>query len=389
MTVVDRPTTPADVLDVVRSMAPRIGERAAEIEAARRVPIDLIDELVEAGCFRMALPASYGGLDATLPETLRVVESLARADASVGWTVFIGGLAWCDLARLPRATFDELYAGPGPRIAAGAFNPTGSITPAKTPDGGYRVTGRWSFASGCQHATWIYGNCIDPAATGMPPLRMAVFAPDQVVIEDTWNVSGLCGTGSHHFHVDDVAVPAERTFVPLAGEPCIDTPIARIDSPPLIALSVAAVAIGVAQGALDDILGLAPGKVPLLAHGPLATNAMFHGELATIDTELRATRTLVSEMTEMLWASGVAGEPLTWEQRARFRATAIWATDRAVDVVDTAYRAGGGSSLYLDCPLQRRFRDIHALTQHFIVRHDTMATAGAILAGQPVDAMVF
>lgn len=387
MTIVDQnTTTPQAVLDAARALGPTIAGRAREIEAARRVPLDLLDELIDAGCFRLLLPRTHHGIGADLPAAMRVFESLARADASVAWTVMIGAGAWCDLAGLPRASFDALFARDHDTIVAGAFNPTGSI---EAIDGAYRVTGRWSFASGCHHATWLFGNCIEGFVDGMPRLRMAVFSRDEVTIEDTWNVSGLAGTGSHHFNVDGVVVPAERTLTPMVDEPCIDVPIVHIPPPAAFSPAIASVALGIAQGALDDIVGLAGAKVPLLAHAPLATNAQFHFELANADAALRAARALVYETATTTWAGAVARTPLTLEERARIRAAAVWAVEQAAAVVTTAYRAAGGTSLYSDCPLQRRLRDINAVTQHFLVKRDTLSTAGAILAGQDVEVMVF
>jgi alkylation response protein AidB-like acyl-CoA dehydrogenase len=385
VTVVDRATTPERVIAAARELAPTIAARAAEAEAARRVPRDLLDQLVGASCFGMLLPRSHGGVGADLTAALRLLETLARADASVAWTVMIGGSAWVDLAGLPRTTFDALFTG-APVIVAGVFAPSGSITPV---DGGYRVTGRWGFASGCEHADVLYGNCVEGIVDGAPRLRIAVLTPDQVEVEDTWTVSGLCGTGSHHIRVTDVLVPAERTLNPLAAEPCLDAPVARIPVPALLALHIAAVAIGTAQGAVDDVGDLAPRKVPLLAAGPLAAGPLFQFELATADTELRAARALLHETAESLWSNAVAGDPFTLVQRAEARAAAVWATARAAAVVDAAYRSGGGSALYADNPLQRRLRDAHAITQHFLVKQDTMITAGAVLAGQDISVPVF
>jgi alkylation response protein AidB-like acyl-CoA dehydrogenase len=252
------------------------------------------------------------------------------------------------------------------------------------------VNGRWSFASGCEHAAWIYGNCIELGADGGEPrLRIAVFAPEQVVIEDTWKVSGLRGTGSHHFHVEDAFVPADRTLLALADEPTIDAPIVRIPIVSFIGLAIASVALGTAHGALDDIVAIATEKVPLLAHGPLAADTVFHVELARADTDFRAARALLHDVAGAAWDMAVAGEPFDDVQRARMRAAAVWVTERAAAVVDAAYRAGGGSSLYDDCALQRRLRDVHAITQHFVVKQGTLATAGAVLAGQELDTPVF
>ena len=383
--VAPSPAPAGEVLDNVRELAPSIAGRATEIEAARRLPADLLAALTAAGCFRVLLPRSHGGGGADLPGAMRVFEALSRADGSVGWTVMIGASAWCDIAGLPRATFDALYAGGPDVVGGGAINPTGT---AVRVDGGYRVRGRWAFASGCEHCAWLSATCVEEDGDGQR-LRTVLLAPAEVEIEDTWKVSGLCGTGSHHFAAHDVLVPAERTFPTFEAAPCVDEPVVRIPPPALYALEVASVAIGIAQGALDEILALATAKTPFLASGTLAANPLFQQQLAGADTELRAARTLLYADAEVAWATAAGGAPFAPEQRARLRAGAAWATSRAAASVDAAYLAGGGSSLYLDNPLQRRLRDVHAVTQHFLVRPDTLTTAGAVLAGQEADLTVF
>jgi alkylation response protein AidB-like acyl-CoA dehydrogenase len=380
------PNEAAEVLAAAERLAPTITRRAPEIEAARRVPLDLLDELIAAGCFRILVPRSHGGVGADLAAAMRLNETLGRADGSVGWTVMIGAGAWSDLSALPRASFDSLFVHGPDVLAAGAFNPTGRIV---KEDGGYRVAGRWGFASGCEHARWLFGNCVEGVVDGVPQLRIAVFSPDEVAIEDTWDVSGLRGTGSHHFRVDDLFVSADRTFRPLVDPPSLDEPIVRIPPPSLIPLLISSVALGIARGSLDDVIELAGEKVPLLAPAPLAADPVFHLDLANADTELRAARALVYEVADEVWAAAEAGDELSMDQRARVRAAGVWCAARAAAVVDAAYRSGGGSSLYAESPLQRRLRDIHALTQHFLVRRNTMVTAGAVLAGQDVQVMVF
>jgi alkylation response protein AidB-like acyl-CoA dehydrogenase len=372
------PAPEADaVLAAIDALAPTVAARAGDVEAARRVPTDLLDRLVDAGCFRLLLPASHGGAGADLAQANRATEALARADGSVGWTTMIGSTAWCDLVRLPRATFDELFADPD-TIVAGVISPSGTAA----PDGeGYRVEGRWAFATGAEHAAWIGVNCIEGIGADGPRMRFAVLSPGEVVIEDTWRVCGLRGTGSQHVRVDGAVVRADRTFDLGASEPCLDEPLTRIPAPSLVALRIAAVAVGIAAGALDDITALAGGKVPLLAAGTLATSPTYHRQLASADAELRASRALLAEAVGSTWETAVAGTPLDTRARARIRSDAAWVTARAASVVDRAYRAGGGTALYDDCPLQRRLRDVHALGQHFLVRPDVMAAAGSVLAG--------
>jgi alkylation response protein AidB-like acyl-CoA dehydrogenase len=381
-------TTPArtarDVADAVARLAPTISSRASEIEAERRLPGDLWAELKDIGCLRVLLPPSHGGIGAPLPDAMRIYESLSRADASVAWTVGNCSGAWCDLAGLPRATFDAVFSG-GDVTVAGVFAPCGV---AERVDGGYRVSGRWGFASGCLHCDWLFGNCLEEL-DGERRMRTVLFSPSEITIEDTWTVSGLCGTGSHHFTADEVFVPVTRTCATLEDAPCVDVPLVHIPPPPLFALAITSVALGVAQGALDDVLAMAAGKTPLFASAALAANPLFQYQLATAHTELRAARGLAYAEATSAWAFAADRTPFTMEHRAQIRATAAWATARATAVVDFAYHAGGGSSLYSGNTLQRRLRDIHAITQHFLIKPDTLTTVGAVLAGRDVDLPVF
>jgi indole-3-acetate monooxygenase len=374
------------VYDAITRLSPEIDARAAEIEATRRLPLDLVQGLRDAGCFRLLRPRSHGGLAADWPSAMRVFEQLARADASAGWTTLIGATGWRDLVALPPASFDALFLEHPDAITAGVFSPTGSV---RAESAGYRVTGRWAFASGCEHADWLYGNCVEGVVDGVPRLRAAVLAPDRVVIEDTWHVSGLQGTGSQHFHVDEISIPAEWTFAPLDDPPCVDLPLVRIPVPSLFAMGVACIATGVASGALDDIRELAAQKTPLFAAASLATSASFQRDFADAETALRAARQLLWDGAESSWGRAESEADFAPHDVARLRANAAWATCRAAEVVDFAYRAGGGGSVYLDCPLQRRWRDVHAITQHFLVRPDTMVTAGAALMDRPLDVPVF
>ncbi len=380
------PDSAEAILAAIDDLAPQVSARAAETEAARRVPPDLVQDLARAGCFGMLLPRSHGGAEGTLADQLHAVEALARADGSVGWTVMIGSSAWVDMVHLPRATFDELFAEPG-TIVAGAISPSGSLE--ATPEG-FRVTGRWGFITGVEHATWVGLNCLEVDDAGGPPgMRLAVVRREDVVIEDTWRVSGLRGTGSQHVRAEGIEVPATWTCNPMAGEPCVDLAILGAPAPAVVALSVSRVALGIAAGALDDILGLAGDKVPLLSPGTLATSPTFHSDLAAADARLRSARALHDQTVGAVWEAAVSGAAFTNQLRARARLDSVWAVEQAVEVVEFAYRAGGGSALYDSSPLQRRLRDVHAVTQHFIVRPDVFAAAGQVLAGLEPPGPVF
>ncbi len=368
------------VIDAVKAMIPAIAGRGDEIEQTRRLPLDLVAELTSAGCFRLAVPARYGGIEADLAASRELIHLLATADGSVAWTTMIGSVAPLLLGLLPIETIDEIY-GAGPDvILAGAFNPTGVATPVA---GGYRVSGRWSFASGCQHADRFIAHCfVDDGR--MPPIRMMVLPPSDVEIIDTWRTAGLCGSGSHDFAIDEMFVPAARSFA-LWDESKFDAPRFQIPELALSSMMIATVAVGIAEGALDEMTTLATNKVPMLAESTLATNPLFQYQLGETVAQLAAAKALLDAEADAAWSQAVAGAEFTPEQRARIRAAAVWATRTAADVVDTAYTAGGGTAMYLSSPLQRRLRDVHAVTQHFAVKADTYTKVGAVLAGQDVD----
>ncbi len=368
------------VIQAVRDLLPAIAARGDEIERGRRLPLDLVAQLRDAGCFRMLVPRRFGGAELELADYAAVVRELARADGSVAWTVVIGSAAPAILGKLPAPAFADVYSGGPDVVVAGAFNPTGVATPV---DGGFRATGRWSFASGCQHADWFVAHCfVDDGRT--PPIRMMVVPASDVQIHDTWTVSGLCGTGSHDFTIDDEFVPAGHTFA-VFEEGGVEGPLGLIPELSLSSLAFADVALGIAEGALAEITTLATAKVPMFADAALATNPLFRNQLGAADAHLGAARALLDATVASSWATAVAGHGPTLVQRARIRAAATWVTTAAAAVVDTAYTAGGGGALYSSSPLQRRLRDVHAITQHFAVKQDTFTLAGAVLAGQDVD----
>ncbi len=378
-------TTTEPILDAVKALSPSIAARAEEIERARRLPPDLVDELLAAGCFRMLVPRSHGGAQLDLPAQMQVLEELARADASVAWTVMIGSVGPVLFRMLPRASFDALYAAGPDVIVAAVSNPTGVATPV---EGGYRVTGQWAFASGCQHAHWFIGHCVVDDGRE-PPVRMMVLPPSDVEVKDTWSVSGLCGTGSHDVVANGAFVPDELSFVVFGSDPSVDVPPLRIPEVTRAAIQIASVTIGVARGALDEILALAIDKTPAFAEGPLASNPLFQNQFGEAETQLRTARTALRAEADIVWAKAQAGSPLTPEDRAHVRGTTTWATRTAAAVVNTAYQAGGSSSIYTSNPLQRRLRDAHVLTQHFTMKADTFTKVGAVLAGQEVDLTLF
>ena len=248
---------PPPILDAVRALAPVIAARSEEIEQARRLPPDLVAQLRDAGCFRMLLPERLGGAGAGLTDHVAMVRELARADGSVGWTVLLNSSAPLIFGNLPVESFTAVFTENPDLALAGTFNPTGVATPE---DGGYRVTGRWSFASGCQHADWLIAHCfVDDGR--VPPLRMMMIPAADAEIIDTWSVAGMCGTGSHDFAVDGLFVADDRSFS-VFEHGGLDGPLWQVPELTYSSLQFANVTIGIAEGAVAEITTLASGKVP-------------------------------------------------------------------------------------------------------------------------------
>lgn len=371
-----------DVRAGVQGLLAPVAAASAATERDRHVPDELMVALKAAGALGVFRPQSHGGAGVALPDALEVFEMLGTADASTAWVVALAAVGWTDLAGLPGPVFDALWADGTEPLVSLVFAPGGSSTAV---EGGYLVTGRWAFASGCRHAEWFAGSTIDDEGR----MRLVLFEAAQVVVEDTWQVAGLRGTGSHHVSAQAVSVPVDRTLVVFEDPPCIDDPSARVHPPALFAAAIASVALGAAQGALDDVAGIAGTKTPLLSSSTLRQSPPFHHMVADADTTIRACRSVLRESAQLGWDIAVEARQPSDTERARMRAGAAWVVERCADVVTAAYRAGGGGALYEDSPLQRRLRDVNAVTQHFLVRPDTASKAGALLLGEAIDLPVF
>jgi indole-3-acetate monooxygenase len=209
---------------------------------------------------------------------------------------------------------------------------------------------------------------------------------EQFTIHDTWHVMGLRGTGSHDIELDGVYIPAERTASVLGGSPLQPGPLYAFPLFGLLALAIAAVSLGIARGALDDLIALAGGKVPTGGKRTLAERGTVQAEIARAEAAVRAAGALLDEAIGAAWERAVAGAGVDVEQRAALRLAATHATTVSTRATDTAYTLAGGSALYESSPLQRRVRDAHAATQHMLVAPATWELTGRVLLGMPTDA---
>jgi alkylation response protein AidB-like acyl-CoA dehydrogenase len=379
--------TATGTLEAVRALAPSIRTRADEFEAARQLPADLFDELKAAGVWRFLTPRSHGGLEGGLVPAMELLETLALADGSIARTTMIGLETPQLLALLPRHSFDELYAD-GPDVTiGGAITPVGRAVPE---EGGYRISGRWPFASGCDRWDLLLGTCVvfdddQPrlAPNGQPASLAMVLPAEAFTIEDTWRTLGMRATGSHHLRIEDALVPEDRTLDFFFGRPCVEG-VARF---PIIDFHfhIATCAVGIARAALAEVVEQAQSRQRMgmrtrLAQAPLAQHRLGRCEIA-----LRAARTFLYAEAERAAAVMADGSEDFLTLAVRVWANHAWIAELCEDVVDTCFAVNGASGVYDGSVLQRCLRDIHTMHQHASLNENSITRAGAALLGEPVD----
>jgi alkylation response protein AidB-like acyl-CoA dehydrogenase len=354
-----------------------IAPLAPQIEASRGLPKEALDALVSSGVFALAIPRVYGGGEASITTLIDALETIARADGSAGWLAMIVSTSGTMSMLIDDAEAKAIY-GKG-AITCGVTAPMGMATKV---DGGYRVTGRWPFASGCEIATHRMGGAIVPGEmlpNGMPDLRCMLFDASQTRIHDTWKTSGLRGTGSHDIEVEDAFVPFGRSFSLVTTTPRRASGVCAMPFFGMLATSVTAVAIGIARGALDAFVDLAVKKQPLGAKRTIAHRELVQNDVSRADALIR------SAHASLIESANVVERDATVRARAELRATCVQATKCAAEAVDLLYDAAGASAIYDKSPLQRHFRDVHVATQHIMVAPAQSVLAGRILLGIESD----
>lgn len=378
----------SEIRKAALALAPMIRDAADEIEEGRRLPPRIADALKQAGVFSVAMPKAWGGPELSIPEQTRIVETLSYFDGSVGWCAIIGLVGAYFAAMLPEQSARELYSD----INAPSAGSVLFAGKARRVDGGYRVSGRWPFNSGCQHASTFGFSChvFDQddhtlkRPDGSPEMLSAYMTASKVEVLDTWFTTGLRGSGSHDVEVRDVFVPAAHTTSFPELRPRRDEPLYR--HPAAFAYPFPAVALGIARHAIDAFIEIANqrmitmaslgGQKVLLRTSPNAQTA-----LARAEGLVRSARALAYSEIDSAWATLEAGGQLSLEARANF-AIAVTTTHRnCVQAIDLLYQANGGSSVYARCPLERCFRDIHTLSQHHFTSAAIDESAGQALLG--------
>ncbi|TXL78755.1 acyl-CoA dehydrogenase [Vineibacter terrae] len=368
-----------------RALAPALDAASDDIERTQRIPEPLLSDLHAARLFRMLLPRSVGGDEVEPWVYLRAVEEIARHDGSVGWNIFVANSSALIAPFLPLRTARTIYADARAIIAWG---PPNSCRAAAVP-GGYKVSGRWDFASGCRQASWMGVHCLvsEPGGgvrlntAGRPTVRTLLFPATQAELIHTWDVIGLRGTASDSYTTTDLFVP--EAFSGTREDPTLRREPGRLYAftmQGLYAVGVAGVGFGIAGAMLDAFIELAGRKAPRNV-GRLADNAVVQSDVARMTAQLDAARAYLVETLSAIWATAGADAPIDLPARARVRLACAHAIHTAEAVADYAYKAAGTDAIFLGTAFERRFRDMHTLSQQIQSRAAHFESVGQVLLG--------
>jgi alkylation response protein AidB-like acyl-CoA dehydrogenase len=376
----------SDPVSIAVALQPLVREAAAEGDRDRRLPERVARAMADAGLYRTAVPTALGGIGARPSVQIQVIEAISRADGAAGWNLMIG-IETSSLVALAPDCVAELYADPT-AILCGS---TATLGAAGLADGGVRVRGRWPFVSGCHNANWFCGLC----QIGEPPdaaVGWVVVPMADVQIHDTWNTSGMRGSGSHDVEVADVFVPEVRV---IRAQPGLRVPadprLGRIVHIPIgsrLAYNKTGVALGIARAAIDAFVELARTKTPRLTGTPLRERSFAHVALGTAEADLGAARAFVLEQVTELWDVAAAEQRVTPELRARVQIACSNAVAASIRAVAEVHRAAGTDANRAGTTLDRCQRDVVVVGQHITVAHPLIEDAARILFGLDPTSLV-
>ena len=379
-----------DWVERARGLASVVAAGAERTERDRRIADEVIAAIDEAAIPRMLMPAALDGGAADILTFNRVIEALASADASTAWCMAQSLASSHSAGFLDPAIAREVFGAPR---AVVAWGPPGGATRAQVVDGGYRVTGKWRFASGSANATWMGGHSqvyerdgtprLD--AAGRPVMRTMLFRPTQATIHDTWHVIGLRGTASNDYEVADLFVPEPyTTWRDQASDRREGGPLYNIPLLTLYGIGFAGVALGIAGASLGAFMTLAQTKKPGAGLGSqqvLRDNSVIQSKVAQATGRLRGARALLHESLGDIWQASSTSGTFSLEQRAMLRVAITGAMDNAREVVDFAYHAAGTTGIFQGSAFERRFRDMHTALAQGQAHLSNFESAGQALFG--------
>jgi alkylation response protein AidB-like acyl-CoA dehydrogenase len=374
------------LIEAAAALRPVIRGYQAEIERERRLPPALVAQLRAAGLYRMFVPRELGGAQVDVLTFFRVIELAAEGDGSVGWNLATNAIASSAVLSLPREGTREIFGGGPDVICAGTIGTRGGR--AVPVDGGYVVTGRWPFGSGCREADWMVGCCqvfdgdeLRRQPDGSPELWRVVFPAAECTVLDTWDVIGMRGTGSHDWTVEEVFVPRRRAQRFTTRWTQWPGTLYALPPNTYLGNQFSSVATGIARAGVDTLTELAGSKVPYTTPGLLREQAQVQEWVGRAEALLGAARAYRTAAVGDAWATVAAGRPATLEQEVRCRLAACHAADSAIQAMDLMYRAGGTTGIARDHPLARCWRDLHVVGQTFQLLPEYYMLGGRVFLG--------
>ncbi|HEY8089477.1 MAG TPA: flavin-dependent monooxygenase [Polyangiaceae bacterium] len=348
-----------------------LAERAARGDELRRIPDETIADFREAGFFRMLQPARWGGLEVH-PNTFFATQiAVASACPSSAWVLGVVAVHAWQLALFPLQAQEDVWgADPGTLISS-SYAPTGKVARA---EGGYRISGRWSFSSGCDHCQWVFlGGFVPPETEGQPPeMRTFLLPRSDYRIDDNWHVAGLKATGSKDIVVENAFVPEHRTHRLVdgfkrksPGNEVNQAPLYRLPFGQIFVRSVSTSAIGAAQGALDAFVETAAKRVAASDGAKVSEDPATQTVIARAASLVDETRLVLRRNFDEMMSLAVAGKDIGIDRRVRFRHDSAMAVVKSVEAVDLLFTASGGRAIFLGHPLLRCFLDVHAARAHY------------------------
>lgn len=377
--------TEDEILKRADDVAAAIKGQSQRIEDLRRLPDDIADVIKASDLTRLFVPKKFGGMEAHPVTAFKAFEKVAAADASAGWCLGIVASPGINAAYMDDDVAQHFYGTPGAWMA-GVFAPNGK---AVRQGDSYKVNGRWSWGSGTQNADYVMGGSFVMGDDGkpQPPVvsRLMIVPRAQIKFHDTWHVSGLKGTGSTDFEMVDLDVPVNHSVSLQADPRRLDAPLYVFPSFAMLATGIAATALGVGQAALEAFHDLAGAKTPQFSKRSLAAKPAAQVDYAKAVGLIEGGRAFAYDAAYAAYEQAAAEGELPDEVRARLRLAFTTAVRNTAEAVSLLYVAGGGSSLFQSSPLQRHFRDIHAITQHIMVNGATQELTGRVLLGVETD----
>jgi 3-hydroxy-9,10-secoandrosta-1,3,5(10)-triene-9,17-dione monooxygenase len=354
-----------------RALGPSLVARVPEADALRRIPDATISDFEEAGFFRMLQPARWGGLEVHPGVFFDVQMTVAEACPSSAWVLGVVAVHAWQLALFPLEAQEEVWGTDPSALISSSYAPTGKI--ARAP-GGFRVSGRWSFSSGCDHASWVFlGGFVPPEGEGGPPdMRTFLLPRSDYRIDDNWHVAGLRGTGSKDIVVEDAFVPEHRTHRLIdgfkrssPGNVVNPAPLFKLPFGQIFVRSVSTSAIGIAQGALDAYREQAAKRLAAADGAKVAEDPRAQVVCARAAAAIDEVRLVLHRNFDEMMDLANAGKDIPLERRVRFRYDSSNAVGKCVEAVDALFTASGGRAIFLGSPILRFFLDVHAARAHF------------------------